>query len=115
MDAIDCSSDSEYGEYYDSCFSLNAFRGKKRIQIKDCAMGFACGELEEILCKEQEEGNNVHNFTGQSCKLECCKDDFCNEDNVGASNTVRSLMAIETVLLSSVAVVFYVLTVVTLW
>lgn len=112
MNAIDCSSHAEFGDEYDSCFSMKAYRGKRKIQIKDCAIGWACKELEDVLCKSY---NNKQNSTEQSCKVECCKDDFCNDNLVGASNSARSLMTTQTTLLSSFLVLCCALTFVSPW
>ena len=72
MIVLDCSVNAEFGEDYDSCFSMTAYSDKKKIQIKDCAMSWACEELEEVLCKDYKTVN-------ASCKVDCCKGDLCNE------------------------------------
>lgn len=100
MNIIDCSLDPEYGDTYDSCFSMTAYNGRKRVQIKDCSISFGCEELEDILC---ENYTNAQNSTGKKCRLECCKDELCNDNNVGSSNTTKSQAFM---LLSFVAVSF---------
>ena len=77
---IDCSSDSEYGEHYDSCFSMTAYGDNKRTQIKDCAFHSACEELEQVLCIHfKTEGNSTD---ANNCRVDCCRGDLCNDGKV---------------------------------
>ncbi|XP_078343155.1 uncharacterized protein LOC144628910 [Oculina patagonica] len=114
----DCSLHPEFGEHYDSCFSqVVVVGGKPKIQIKECAMFFGCKELEGVLC----EGNSVDDSenSSQSCRVECCKGDYCNENLASEAyafsggNFMLSSTAITTVLLSSSFAVFYELVVFT--
>lgn len=112
----DCSLHPEFGEHYDSCFSqVVVVRGKPKIQIRECAISFGCQELEQILC----DGNSVEKSEKpQSCRVECCKEDYCN-DNLASLKTygysrsgsdfMLSSTTIKTILLSSSFVVFCVL------
>lgn len=86
MTVLDCSVHAEFGKEYDSCFSMTAYSDKKKIQIKECAMSWGCQELEDILCKNYKTVN-------ASCKVDCCKDDLCNEyDSVTLTNHSTSVM-----------------------
>ncbi|CAH3156315.1 unnamed protein product, partial [Porites lobata] len=77
---IDCSSDSEFGEHYDSCFSMTAYDDNKRTQIKDCAFHSACDELEQALCKHFKTAGN--STDAMNCRVDCCRGDLCNDGKV---------------------------------
>ena len=77
---IDCSSDSEFGEHYDSCFSMTAYGDNKRTQIKDCAFHSACEELEQALCKHFKTAGN--STDAMNCRVDCCRGDLCNDGKV---------------------------------
>ena len=72
---IDCSSHREFGEHFDSCFSMTAYRDNKRTQIKDCAFHSACEELEQVLC-------NQNSTDAKNCRVDCCRGDLCNDGRV---------------------------------
>ncbi|XP_068714528.1 uncharacterized protein [Montipora foliosa] len=73
MMELDCSLHAEFGDTYDSCFSMTAYNGKSRKQIKDCAIRSGCKELEDILCEDFKKKKNY------TCRVDCCEDDLCNE------------------------------------
>ncbi|KAM7432332.1 hypothetical protein ABFA07_017220 [Porites harrisoni] len=76
----DCSSDSEFGEHFDSCFSLTAYDDNKRTQIKDCAFHSGCEELEQLLCKHLKTAGN--STDAMNCRVDCCRGDLCNDGKV---------------------------------
>lgn len=86
LDGVDCSQSAEFGDHFDSCFSMTAINGHKKIQIKDCAIGYACNELEGILCKDYQKEQNY------TCKVYCCNGDYCNEFDVGEVSSTGSLL-----------------------
>lgn len=77
MVTVDCSSDSDFGEDFDSCFSLTAYG---RTQIKDCAFHWACEELEQALCKHFKTAGN--STDAMNCRVNCCRGDLCNDGKV---------------------------------
>ena len=104
MNKTDCSLEKEFGEYFDSCFSMIAINGKKKLQIKDCAMGIGCKELEDAICENFMR--NKQNSTWKSCRVECCEGDYCNKYVVGQSNSARVLTT-QTILLSSFVIIYF--------
>lgn len=112
MNKTDCSLEAEFGDAFDSCFSMIAINGKKKIQIKDCAIGFGCKELEGVLCENFTR--NKQNSTWNSCRVECCEGDYCNKYVVGQSNSAR-ILTTQAILLSSSVIICFFLAFVSPW
>lgn len=59
---------------------MTAYDDNKRTQIKDCAFHWACGELEQVMCKNFKTAGN--STDAMNCRVDCCRGDLCNDGKV---------------------------------